>query len=227
MKELQTIVQSQIESMIQSGAIEEMIQTRLNTAIKDSIDTAMRSYGDFGKSLEAKISESLNGAINNVSLPEYNKFIADTVHECYGSLLSEEMKPKLQELLEHKLSAVPDEISFDAICEQVKLAWGDECRGNGHEEIEIQHSSRNTAYEFKFVHPEYESESITITCYNHSGDGFTIGYINEDRREISSSITGATHAMGIAGFFYRLYCNKTKITGLDEGIESSIYFGWD
>ncbi|MCX9562876.1 hypothetical protein IG518_10180, partial [Vibrio cholerae] len=52
MKELQQIVNEQINTMITNGAIEQMIADKLNVTVKECINEAMRSYGDFGKSIK-------------------------------------------------------------------------------------------------------------------------------------------------------------------------------
>lgn len=80
---IQTIVNEQINSLIGSGAIEQMIAEKFNSTVKECVSEAMRSYGDFGKSIKAKIEESINASLSEITIPEYNKFISEVVMENY------------------------------------------------------------------------------------------------------------------------------------------------
>ncbi|MCC2521048.1 hypothetical protein [Vibrio coralliilyticus] len=228
MKELSEIVNNQISSMINDGAIEEMIQERLNQAIKDSVDQSMRSYGDFGKALEAKVSESLNHALQNVTLPEYNQFIANAVSEAFIETLNENGKARVLDILNNKLGPTPKEITATELLEQIGSYWRDEANTHGHEEIEINWNETDGSYYLEIVHPEYSWQTIKVTFYDHRTPGkYHIGYINEDKGTISGCISGATHALGLAGYLYQLYCAGTTVTGLADEFGSNIYIGWD
>ncbi|MBU2713700.1 hypothetical protein [Zooshikella harenae] len=110
MKELQEIVNEQINSMITTGAIEEMIAERLNSCIKECVKNSMESYSEFGRDIKDKINVSLCNALAHVSLPEYNKFVSDVVIESYGQVLETEAKKHLKALLVKSLGSVPESI---------------------------------------------------------------------------------------------------------------------
>ena len=230
MKELQQIVNEQINTMITNGAIETMIATKLNETIKECVNDAMRSYSDFGKTIKEKIEEAINADLSSVTIPEYNTFISQLVLESYTETMNEQGKAHMKELLDKHLAPVPKEITAQDLLDKVKSYWADEARQNGHEEIEIEWEQQDTAIYMKVKHPEYDWQFIKVTFYNHSEadtNTYHIGYINEDDKTISGCITGATHAMGLAGYFYKLYCAGTKITGFSKVYGEDIYVGWD
>ncbi|MBT2917735.1 hypothetical protein [Vibrio anguillarum] len=230
MKELQQIVNEQINAMISAGAIEQMISEKLQETMKDSVNQAMRSHSDFGKSIQAKIEESINASLKHVTIPEYNKFISDVVMESYTEAMNATAKAHMKELLDEKLAPVPKEMTAQALLKEIQSYWGEHARSNGHDEIEIQWEEHDSAIYLKAIHPEHDWKFITITCYNHGepdSKTYHIGYINEDDKTISGCITGATYALGLAGFFYKLYCAQTKITGFDSVYGENIYVGWD
>ncbi|USD68100.1 hypothetical protein [Vibrio sp. SCSIO 43136] len=230
MKELQDIVSNQIAAMIEDGTVEEMIKNKLQSTIQDVISDSMRSYGDFGKGIRSKVDESLNASLSKVSLPEYNKFIADTILESYAEGLNAHAKEQVKSILDEKLAPAPKVISAGELLATIGRHWEDDARNNGHEEIEVEWDSRENTICITATHPEYDWKKVKVTLYNHSQDNkrnYTIGYINEDNRTISGCITGATHGYGVSGYLYKLYCAGTVITELDDEYGESIYVGFD
>lgn len=230
MKELQQIVNEQINAMITNGDIETMIATKLNETIKECVSDAMRSYGDFSKTIKAKIEEAINADLSNITIPEYNTFISQLVLESYTTTMNEQGKAHMKELLDEHLAPVPKEITAQGLLNKVKEYWGDSAREDGHEEIEIEWEEGSTAIYMKVKNPVWDNQFIKVTFYNHreaDSNTYHIGYINEDDQAISGCISGATHAMGLAGYFYKLYCAGTKITELSKVFGDDIYVGFD
>ncbi|UTV26415.1 hypothetical protein [Photobacterium atrarenae] len=218
MKELNEIVTTKLTAMIDDGSIEKMIEGQLESLMQDTIKSAMRSYGDFGKSLTKSIEDSIGISLHEVSFPEYNHFVAQLVQEKYGQALNQHAAPLLEKLLNDELNPVPAELNAQKMLDEVKSCWEDDARSEGHDVIEIEWSEHNTAIYMTLKHPEHEDDNLRITFYNHgeTEGQYHIGYINEGEQRISGSITGATHAMGLAGYFYKLYCRRTKISGLKD-----------
>ncbi len=230
MKELQQIVNEQINVIVTSGSIEQMIAEKLNATIKESVRETMQSYGSFGKSIKSKIEESINSSLSNITIPEYNKFICEMVMECYTQAMNETSKAHIKELLDKHLAPVAKEMTAQQLLEQIEQYWQEDARENDHHKINIAWNRRTKAIYMKAINPEYEDQSIEVTFYNHREDDsntYHIGYINEDKKQISGCITGATYALGLAGFFYKLYCAQTKITGFDDVYGDDIYVGFD
>ncbi|WP_417536369.1 hypothetical protein [Methylophaga sp.] len=230
MKELQQIVNEQINTMITNGTIENMIAEKLNNTIKECVDDSMKCWGDFGKGIKAKIAESINCSLSRVTIPEYNTFISQLVLESYTEAMNEHGKAHMKELLDQHLAPAPKEITAQDMLNEIKKYWEDSARENDHDEIEIEWKERDSAFYMKVKHPEWDWQFIEVSFYNHSEadeNTYHIGYINEDDKTISGCITGATHALGLAGYFYKLYCAKTKITGLSKVYGEDIYVGWD
>ncbi|GAB3528572.1 hypothetical protein [Photobacterium alginatilyticum] len=219
MKELNDIVTTKLATMIDDGSIEKMIEGQLEKLMQSTIKSAMESYSDFGKSLTRTIEMSIGTSLNQVSFPEYNHFVAQLVQEKYGQALDQQAAPLLEELLKNELSPVPEELDAQEMLEEVKRCWKESAHEAHAYEIEIDWDEHGEDTIFMTLkHPEFESDNIKVTFYNfRETDGnFHIGYISESDNRISGSISGATHAMGLAGYFYKLYCRKTKISGLQN-----------
>lgn len=223
MKELNQIVTTKLASMIDDGSIEKMIEDQLEKLMQDTVNATLRRYSDFGKSLTETIETSIGTSLDHVSFPEYNHFVAQLVQEKYGQALDKHAATLLEELLKAELSPVPEELNAQKMLDEVRSCWGESAQENGGE-INIEWDENDTAIYMTIKHPEYDWQSIKVTFYNHGEKDcqYHIGYINEDDKRISGSITGATHAMGLAGYFYKLYCRQTKISGLQNIYGESI-----
>ncbi|RDH41624.1 hypothetical protein [Zooshikella ganghwensis] len=218
MKELQEIVNNQINSMITTGAIEEMIAIQLSGCIKGCIESTMREYSEFGKDIKNKINVSLCNALAHVTLPEYNKFVSDTVIELFGQVLETESKKHLETLLAKSLGSVPESIKASDLLEEVRAFW--ESDAEEHQQIEVGWDDFDSAIYVRFINPEYSFKSVRISCYNHgeqSDKHYHIGYISEQLNgQISGPAYRSTYASGLTGYLYRLYCAHTVITDFDE-----------
>ena len=76
-----------------------------------------------------------------------------------------------------------------------------------------------------FLSTKFSRNKIKISFYDHKRTGkFYIGYIeDESENKITSSLGGATHAMGEVGWLYKLYCTGTEITDLFDVFDCDLY----
>ena len=179
MKELQQVVNAQIEKMIDDGSVENMIAEKIKDSIKSAIDDSLKSYSDFGRALKDKVEESLNQSINRISLPEYNKFISDVVISSFEGVLEEQGKTQIKELLEGSLKPVPKDISATDLLGEVKEIWSD-CQPE-YNEIEADWDQSDNSILIRFKHPEYNFENVNITFYNFGEESeniYHVGYIH-------------------------------------------------
>jgi len=217
MKELNQIVTTKLSTMIDNGSIEKMIEDQLEKLMQSTIESMMESYSDFGRTLTKAVENSIGTSLNYVTFPEYNHFVAQLVQEKYGQALDKHAATLLEKLLEKELNPVPEALNAQKMLDEIQNCWGEAAQENGGE-INLEWEERDTAIYMTVKHPEFDFESIKISLYNHGEkDGqYHIGYINQDDKRISGSISGATRAMGLAGYFYKLYCRQTKISGLQD-----------
>ncbi|WP_273859559.1 hypothetical protein [Photobacterium sp. GSS17] len=219
MKELNEIVTTKLAAMIDDGSIEKMIEERLESLMQDTIKSAMGSYSGFGKSLTKTIGDSIGISLNQISFPEYNHFVAQLVQEKYSQALDQHAAPLLEQLLKDELSPVPAELNAQEMLDEIKNCWRESALNERADEIELEWDMYSNDTIFLIAkHPEYEFYNINVTFYSHakSNGNFHVGYITEGEHRISGSIKGATRAMGLASYFYKLYCRRTKISGLKD-----------
>lgn len=232
MQEFQQVIAAETTRIVESGELEGMIKTHLNSLVDAQIKDCLRSYGPFGKALTEKINESLGIAMHHIKIPEYNIFIKEVVSEAFGEVLQERGAERLQELIADIVDEAPKQMTSQELLDKVRHHWEEEGQENGAERIEIEFNrSEHGGVYIEFKNPGYGDESITLTLYDHQekeADNFHIGYIREGKsRGITRGVGNATRALGLAGYFYKLYALGTSIHIDEDLFDDGIYIGRD
>jgi len=91
----QTVSETMTE-LVDSGFVKNTIKAQLEKAIKEVVGDVMRSYGDFGKALEARMKEALGVDFKSIELPNYNQLVANWVREIVDTTLVAEGKKQIE-----------------------------------------------------------------------------------------------------------------------------------
>ncbi|EGU38811.1 hypothetical protein [Vibrio scophthalmi] len=211
MKELNEVVSAHLNQMCTDGTLEKMIQEQTDVLVKNLVSRSMETYGALGKAIQAKIDESLQGALNGVTLPECNRFIAETLINAYENAINEQSAKKIKELLDVTFKPIDAVITADDFFEGIKEAakgWGDI---EDQDEIELQWESDNDYSRIEII----IADKTRVTLYDHCSKGkHCIGYLSNNKYVFSGPIFNSTHCFGIDAYLYKLYCARTSITGL-------------
>lgn len=219
MKELNEVVSAHLNQMCTDGTLEKMIQEQADVLVKNLVSRSMETYGTFGKAIQAKIDESLQDALNNVTLPEYNRFIAETLINAYENAINEQSAERIKELLGVTFKPVDAVITADDFFEGIKQAakgWGDI---EDQYEIELQWEGDDDHSRIEII----IADDTRITLYDHREKGkHYIGYLSNNNYVFSGPIFDSTHCFGIDAYLYKLYCARTSITGLKRAYGNNI-----
>lgn len=212
MKELSEVVSAKINEMIETGKVEEMIADKLEETIKESVNSAMRSYSDFGKAITDKISESIQTAGRDIKIPSYNRFIADVVTEKFTQVLEENAASHLAEVIEESIPAIKKEAKASDLISYIQERWSDEARENDRDtlEIESEENSDGTALYVTLKKPN--EDYIKVSFYNFRNQGaWHIGYINERDNVITGRPINiaATYMDDVTKRLYQYYAMQT------------------
>ncbi len=214
MKEINEIITSKTQAIINDGTLEAMIEKRLVESIECSINDAFRSHSDFGKAISEKVKESIGAASHDVELPQYNSFIAKVVKDRFVEALEKQALENVSSLIEADLEPVTGTQTIQNILNEVENCWGGTAResGNNEIEVEVERSDSSDAIYAVFKHPEYDWYDVKVSFYNHGkGDTYHIGYISQNDRRMTHAIDGMTHAGDLCRYFFKLYAMRTQI----------------
>ena len=167
----------------------------------------MKSYGNFGKAIGDKVNASLQSSLENVTLPEYNRFIADAVLATYEKSLNELALPQIKALLDEKLAPVPAQMTGEQFLNGIKEAYLSWSHADAYE-IELSwNDDRDCCIEIII------NDDVRVTLYDHKkSDRYYIGYLANNQRVYSGPLFNSTNAFGVDAYLYQLYCARTEIT---------------
>jgi len=126
MQELNTVVTSVMQNMIDSGKVEEMITAKMEKAVESVFDNMFRAYGDFGKGLEEGISSAVNIDFSTLKIPEYNLMIVQVLERLTCEHMEKEAEKAFVERLNKMLEPAPKEITTQGLIDLYLEHWRDE-----------------------------------------------------------------------------------------------------
>jgi len=106
-----------LDKVIASGKIEEMIEAKLTKTIESILDDALRSYGDFGKSIGEQVNASLK-IDEHLGLPAYNDLVLKIVQRQIDTQIGGAMQSQLAEQLADLLKTPPAEVKLSDLTKE-------------------------------------------------------------------------------------------------------------
>ncbi len=218
MQELHEIASTKIKTMIEDGTVEKMIEEQLTKTVQSVVQDSLKDWSPFGKALSEKVKEAVKLDLNRVELPEYSKFIVETVEGLYTKVLQENSLAHLKECLESDLAMSNEVQKSSHIMEQIRKHWEESAQeNNGEIEVVADYThDHGEAIYLAIKHPSYDWYSLRVRFYKFDRDThYHIGYITQNNTRIDNTIDGLTEASGLARYFYKLYAAQTLLD-LDE-----------
>lgn len=217
----QTVSETMAE-LIDSGFVKNTIKAQLEKAIKEAVGDVMRSYGDFGKALEAKMKEALGVDFKAIELPNYNQIVSNWVREIVDATLIADGKKQIEKNLATFFKPLEkSEWKITEIIEKFLEDIREEDHSNYSDEITfiVERDGRWTYFYF-----DAEKKDRKYACKHRIGvtDGhiFTINIDGHDGKEVKFD-----RFYGFEGFLFKLYATKAKV--IDDGDDVSTQIGYD
>lgn len=222
MQALQEVVSAKLQEMITDGSIENLIEQQLKKTVADSIQTALKSYSNFGKAVTEAVQKSIQS--DSIDLPMYNEFVAEKIREIFSQTLQEQGVERLEELMKDVVKPVEKESTTQKLLDKLEELWKEEALREQVEVIEIECDRRETAMYVTFHHPCYDWKTVKVTFYNFNHDGkntWHIGYINEGNQRVTGPVMNAAgqHLEDFTTLLYKYYLMRTEFT-LDAEFDS-------
>ena len=215
MKELQDLVNKQVENLIETGAIEKMVQEGVQNAIQQAISRQFDAYGSITKELEKVIKSKLTIDESQLNIPSFNALMERVVNSAINEFHAGEAGSQLKELMQKKLSPLPSEMTIVAFIDTIVEFW----RGDDYEADKYE-----TYASVEFEHSKYGWYDLKIW----NGPKETGIYSTRPTTpEIKLSIRENGQIMGrhgvepyymndVDGFILKAYAQGVKITELEE-----------
>lgn len=117
--DLSKAVAEQFAAIVESGAIQTMIEKHLSDSISTILKEQLRTYSDFGKALESKVKAALT--VEDLrDLPNYGHFLSSIIAKNVDQQLHGAYAVKLAEDVATLFKDAPAEITLDAFIDLFK-----------------------------------------------------------------------------------------------------------
>jgi hypothetical protein len=128
MKELESAIVAAFTKMAETGAIQAIIEKKIEKTVDEILGDALRSYSDFGKNLSEVIKGAMNVDLRQLGLVGYNDIVLKIVKAKLDHSMEVFGKAQIEKYLEELLKCPPAEIKLSELVEQLKEAHSDDER---------------------------------------------------------------------------------------------------
>ncbi len=124
------IVNSKVKSMIDSGSIAEMIESKIESVVASVVEDELRSYSDFGKNLKEYINKSVQVNFDQLGFEGYNETLLKVISKVYKKSIESEHLDKVKAITEEMLANPPELVTFSSLILAVKEKAIEKARDN-------------------------------------------------------------------------------------------------
>ena len=212
MKELEDAVITAFKGMVASGKLTQIINKKVGETVESVVDSALRPYSDFGKTLSTAVQDMLCIDKDKLALPGYNEIVLQIVKKKLDQGIEVIGKERLEKDMENLLSgAVPKDITLTKLVEDFKAWVREESHGSGYDS-HITCIEEKSKYGGGWIYLDPKAEREKYACQ------FRLGY-SSDREIFSVTISGQDVGKkiflgGLHGFertLFRFYASRTLI----------------
>ncbi len=218
MEAIQQIVNDQVQSMIDSGAIQKSIEANIEKSINSAIESQFRSYGDITKQIEEGFKEGLKVDFKDMPFEVYNQQMFVAVQTKLGNLFAAEASGKFMAEMDNLLEAAPAEMSLKDLVEAIAKSWKTD------EPWDADNLDESATVEIE--ESRYSSKSYTLKMWKQKESSGYSSRTNSPDLQLYI-IDGAirinhNHSYNPTCFsehealIFKLYSAGTKITGLES-----------
>jgi hypothetical protein len=213
-------VKETMDELASNGFIKKTIKDQLEKTIKESVSNVIRSYGDFGKALDAKLVEALGVDFKSLELPNYNQLVSNWVRDIVDATLIAQGKDQMQKNLADFFKPLEKtEWKITEIVEAFRKSVLEEDMSNADENITFIIERERSFTHFYF---DEESGKEKYRCKHrvglHEGHIFTVNVDGIEGKNVKFD-----NFYGFESFLFKLYAAKATI--IDDGDDVDTYMG--
>lgn len=184
------VVEQELTKIVDSGALNKIIEHQLKETLKDTVRSTMGRFTEFSNIIEKKIKEQILTDSINLSLPEYHQFIKQTLEREYIAVIEQDAQEHLKKVVDKLAEPFVQEMPLSALLYELR---------------DLINQELDETYELEnclSVAQDVNSESIIIfvvengrmngskfILYQHPVENhYYIGYVQDGDRVLTSHV---------------------------------------
>jgi len=213
------IVNNKLKELIEKGEVDKIVEDQLKKAINGIIENTVRRYGEVGKALEKKISETLMSGIDKLDFVMYRTAVLEVIQkQLNGTFLEHAVKPVEKMVSEFMDVLEKKEWNLSEIIEkfiEMEVISDKDPHESGEISLVVKQSDHGTAW-IGFDEDEGKDKDYNckyrIAVHLNKNDN-KLWYFSIDDKPVSPSKTSSIH--GFEEFLFKLYANGVSVI-IDE-----------
>lgn len=177
------IIQDKIHELEENHVIENAIQEKIESVIKNAVDSAFN--WEFSQAISDEIKKQVGNIAESVKLNSYNTLIAETIKNITENELKEDLAVKVQAKIRDMLLVTDHAVKFSDIVKKFKEICCDDENEYSYEVVESNEEHSGGFYYKKFdFKPDNDGEKLAITFSRYNTDPwkiFSVRYDNETK----------------------------------------------
>jgi hypothetical protein len=226
MKELETAIVAAFNKMAETGAIQTIIENKIEKTVADILDGILKSYSDFGKNLATHIQQSLNVDLSQLGLVGYNDIVLKIIKAKLDDSINIIGKNRLEKELSELLVNPPAEIKLSQLVTDMKESYQD--RGYSQCTCIVEDSAYSSticqAYLRIYLDAKEKDKNSCEYRLGVTDKGEVYSFNISGRDPAKTIFVGPSYGFDRA--LFQMYTAKTKLI-VDEDEVERYYPGYD
>jgi len=243
--DMSKLISDSFDKKIEDGTFEKMIDQRVDSVMKDAIESATGWNSAFKKNLENHVKEALSIDVKTIDLSTYGAVLSKLLKERITASMHDAAGKSISQFLVNMESRIPAELKISDIVEKIVEYWKEEDSDKAEEgfEFTLHFAKWKPSYTWNFEITEYdlflskEEDQEPNKCEIHirlnlKKDGmFEIVRVSfrsesmEDKKAPKVYEFGGHddfHSAWLEGYLFQLYAAKPRITDDSKEIDTCV-----
>lgn len=207
--DISVLVKNKIDDMADSGAIEQLVSKAIENAVAEAVKDAFGRYGDFTKTIEKGIKETVKVDLRDLGIPGYNDLVTKILRQKLGTFFEETSTQAIEREMQELLADFPKTITVSELATKFREHVEENEDGSGHFTFIVKPSDSNDDYFDLYL--DDEDDMAWIKCQYHircNKEGVWALQINDEKVERKLFIGPC---FGFERFLFHAYTNKVIV----------------
>ncbi|QKN84445.1 hypothetical protein MARILYN_37 [Vibrio phage Marilyn] len=120
MLDLEKIAIEAVKNTLNSDALKESLEKKIEETITSELQNQFRSYSDFGKAFEKAIKDQMKIDLDNIGFTEYNHYVATTIKQKFSERINKPTENQIENMVNEVMTLESDVVTLESIIEKMR-----------------------------------------------------------------------------------------------------------
>lgn len=217
------LVKQKIDQLAADGAIEQLVSKAIEKAISEAVSDAFGRYGDFTKTIEKGIKETVKVDLSDLGIAGYNDLVSKILRQKLGGYFEETVTKTIEKEMTDLLADFPTSITVSELAEKFREYVEEEGYESGNFTFIVERNDRDRMDDYFYLYLDKEEDkdkhrcAYKIRCNKEGVWAVEIDDVKVEKKMFIGPI------FNFERFLFHAYANKVIVT-IDTD-EPETYYG--